>query len=49
MNSYFFWGMTSDKEKADEVWQTLHEYFEKLASEDDDVEEETVEGTGATK
>jgi hypothetical protein len=39
--SFFFWGMYEGNE-GDEVWKTLHEHFEKLASENDDGDEEAV-------
>lgn len=34
-SNFFFWGIVSDEEAA-EMWQVLHDHFEKLARQDDD-------------
>lgn len=40
-SSYFFWGVVDEKD-SDETWAVLHAHFEKLASQDDARETETV-------
>jgi hypothetical protein len=39
--TYFFWGVYEGNE-GDEMWKTLHEHFEKLASKTNDGKKEAV-------
>jgi hypothetical protein len=46
--SFFFWGVYEGNE-GDETWKALHEYFEKLAREDDVRVEATITDRKAVK